>query len=115
MNKTKAIIATIGVAGAIVGGSAGITEININAFKSDLIVLEVQEEQAQHLAEYFKGNSLWGKRETVTIQEMQAMNRIYDKAVKKAGGQIGEVNGTKDLIKKLNSLVGELAEVKKSN
>ena len=108
----KAIIIAAVVAGGV-GGDAAITQNNINQFQGDLEVLGVQTEQAKNLAEYFKGNILVGKRDEITIQEMQAINRLYGEAIQEFGGEFGEIKDTKDFIKQANNLVEKLADKRK--
>lgn len=104
-NKIKNIIIGTGIAITTVGGSAGITQCNINAFRSDLQRQGIEQTQAQHLSEYFKGNFLVGKRDTISIQEMQAISKLYEVILKE--GKISEFQNKKDLIKKLNKEISK--------
>ena len=88
-----------------------IEQINqVDNFRKDLEILGVKSEQARHLAEYMKGNSFTERRETITIPEMQTIIQLYNQAIKELGGNFGRIENKKDLIKKMNSLVGELAK-----
>ena len=122
-NKLKKAIATIGTAATIAGGSAGVTQHNINTFRNDLEVQGIQQEQATHLAQYFKGSKLikkylgdttigkkLGKRDTISINEMQSISNLYGKILKE--GKITEIQSEKDLVKKLNKEIHKEAKWK---
>ena len=117
MNNLKKTIITIGTITALGTGGVGVehalTLNNINNFRANLEVLGVQEEQAQNLAEYFKGNILAGKRNEITIQEMQAINRLYGEAIEEFDGEFKKVKNTKDFLKQANNLVEKLADKRK--
>ena len=117
MNNLKKTIITIGTITALGTGGVGVehalTLNNINNFRADLEVLGVQEEQAQNLAEYFKGNILAGKRDKITIQEMQAINRLYGEAIEEFDGEFKKIKNTKDFLKQANNLVEKLADKRK--
>ena len=112
MNNIKKAIIGTGIAATITAGGAGITQMNINSFKADLEVLGIEREQAENIARYFKGNVLVGKKDTITIAEMQSMNRLYNEAVKEFGGEFGQIKDKKDFLKKANKLVEKYADKK---
>ena len=116
----KKTIATIGTAATIAGGSAGATQMNINTFRNDLMAQGVKQEQATHIAQYFKGSETikkylgctsigkkLGKRDTISIQEAQAISKIYQKILKE--GKIKKVRNKKNLLKKLNQEIHKKA------
>ena len=116
MNIAKKVITGTIIAGAIAGGWFGgeyaITLHNINKFRDDLMVFNVEEEKATEIAEYFHGQ-IEGIDPTVGGARDEFIRALNEAREESGMLVIGGIENKEDLLKMFNSIISIGAQMKR--